>query len=266
MKMKKIALLFVLVLPYSMLGQKESPYTTDFLTDASLIGGATVINTWGLLVIKDKKPLTEEKLSALNAEDIWFVDRWSAGNYDEKASSASDIPLYTSIAVPLIFALNKDTRQHMGQLSIMYVEAVGLSLATFTVSSGFIEKSRPKVYNPNLSLDEKLESNNQRSFFSGHVAAAAASTFFAAQVYADFYPNSKAKPYIWAGAALLPAAVGYYRVKGGNHFLSDAIVGYVIGATSGILIPRLHRRKDSNLKIAPEVGFGYQGIGIQYTF
>lgn len=264
--MRKIALLFALALPYYLVGQKESPYKTDLLTDGTIIVGAAGINAWGLLVIKDKKPLTEEKLNALNADDIWFVDRWSAGNYDENASNQSDIPLYTSLAIPFLFALNKDTRQHAGQLSVMYVEAVGLSLATFTVSSGFIEKSRPKVYNIDLSLDERLESNNQRSFFSGHVAAAAASTFFAAQVYADFYPNSKAKPYIWAGAALLPAAVGYYRVKGGNHFLSDAIVGYVIGATSGILVPRLHRKKDSNLRIAPEVGFGYQGIGIQYTF
>lgn len=254
------------MLPYSIVGQNTSPYHTDFITDGSIIIGSAGINALGLLLIKNKKPLTNDKLDQLNKEDIWFVDRWSAGNYDEEASTRSDIPLYTSLAIPFLFSLNKETRTHGGQLSVMYVEAVSLSLATFTMSSALVEKSRPKVYNTTLSLDERLESNNQRSFFSGHVVAAAASTFFAAQVYADFFPDSKAKPYIWAGAAILPAIVGYYRVKGGNHFLSDIIVGYVIGAASGILVPYLHKRTNTNLKITPEIGIQYQGLGIHYTF
>ncbi|VXC28467.1 PA-phosphatase [Flavobacterium sp. 9AF] len=264
--MKKIYTLLNILLVTIGLAQNDSPYNTDWLTDGSIIVGTAGVNALGLSLIKNKEPLSQEKLNQLNSNDIWFVDKWSAGYYDEKASSASDIPLYTSLAIPFLFALNKDTREHSGQLSVMYVEAVGIPLAVFTISSAVIEKSRPKVYNTDLSLSERLESNNQRSFFSGHVAAAAASTFFAAQVYSDFYPDSKAKPYIWAGAAILPAAVAYYRVKGGNHFLSDAALGYILGATSGILVPKLHKRKLNDLKITPEIGLGYQGIGINYTF
>lgn len=266
--MKKLAILMTVVVLNLSFGQKKSPYHTDFVTDGSIIVGAAGLNVLGLSIIKNKEDLSVEEFNNLDAkkENIWFVDKWSAGYYNENASSISDYPLAGSLAVPFLLALNKDIRQHAGQLSIMYVESVGLSLAVFTMTAGLVEKTRPRAYSTELTEEIRRDNDNQRSFFSGHVGAAAASTFFAAQVYSDFFPDSKAKPYIWAGAAILPAAVGYFRVMGGNHFTSDVIVGYLVGAASGILVPRLHKIKDSNLKITPQLGLNYQGIGVHYRF
>jgi len=264
--MKKILVLFLSLQSLLSFSQVESPYETDLLKDGSFIAGVAGINALGLVIIKNKDSLSLEKFNNLNKNDVWAFDRWSAGYNDDNASANSDIPLIVSLAVPFLFTLDENTRQHAGQLSVMYVESVGLSLAVFTMTAGLVEKSRPRIYSDELSDEIRRTNDNQRSFFSGHVGAAAASTFFAAQVYSDFYPNSKAKPYIWAGAAILPAAVGYLRVKGGNHFTSDVIVGYLVGAASGILVPRMHRKKETNLKITPEIGFGYQGLGINYTF
>ena len=264
--MKKIFILIILLSHFVGLSQKTSPYETDLLVDGSIITGVLGVNALGLTIIKNKDSLSLEKFNNLNKNDVWAFDRWSAGYNNDKASKTSDLPLIASLAVPFLFTLDKNTRQHAGQLSVMYVESVGISLAMFTMTAGLVEKSRPRIYSNELSDNIRRSNDNQRSFFSGHVGAAAASTFFAAKVYSDFYPNSKAKPYIWAGAAILPAVVGYYRVKGGNHFTSDVIVGYVVGTASGILVPHLHKRKEKNLKIAPEIGFGYQGIGVNYTF
>ncbi len=264
--MKKIILLLTVLITSLSNAQVKSPYHTDFVTDGSILLGAAGLNVLGLSIIKNKDSLTSQEFNNLNKDNIWFVDKWSAGYYNESASKFSDYPLAASIAVPLLFAFNKDTRQHAGQLSVLYVESVGISLAVFTMTAGLVEKTRPRAYSTDLPEEIRRDNDNQRSFFSGHVGAAAASTFFAAQVYSDFYPNSKAKPYVWAGAAILPAAVGFFRVKGGNHFTSDVVVGYVVGAASGILVPRLHKTKDSKLRIAPQVGFNYQGIGVNYKF
>ena len=57
----------------------------------------------------------------------------------------------------------------------------------------------------------------------------------------DFYPDSKAKPIIWTSAALIPAITGYLRVKAGRHFTSDVLVGFLVGAAVGWVIPELHR-------------------------
>jgi membrane-associated phospholipid phosphatase len=31
-------------------------------------------------------------------------------------------------------------------------------------------------------------------------------------------------------------------MKGGKHFLSDVLVGFTVGAATGLLVPQLHRR------------------------
>ena len=47
---------------------------------------------------------------------------------------------------------------------------------------------------------------------------------------------------LFAGAAVPPAVVGYYRMKGGKHFRTDVLAGIAVGAATGILIPELHKR------------------------
>ncbi|MBU6122171.1 phosphatase PAP2 family protein [Hymenobacter siberiensis] len=81
------------------------------------------------------------------------------------------------------------------------------------------------------------------AFFGGHTAHTATATFFAAQVFHDFNPGSQAEPYVWGVAAAVPAVVAYFRVQAGKHFLSDNLVGYAVGATVGVMVPRLHRNE-----------------------
>ena len=145
--------------------------------------------------------------------------------------------------------------------------------AFFTLTAGNVEKSRPLVYNENLAIEERLDSDAQRSFFAGHTAATAAATFFTAKVYHDFNPDSPAVPYIWAGAVAVPAYVGYLRTKAGKHFLTDNLIGFGIGAACGILVPELHKVGNDNIEVYPTVnydvlgtGLNSKGIGVNYSF
>ena len=96
-------------------------------------------------------------------------------------------------------------------------------------------------------------------------AATAAATFLTAKVFSDLNPDSRAKPYVWAAAAVIPASVGYLRMKAGQHFITDNIVGYALGAGTGILVPQLHKRlNNTNLSIAPARVFGEQGLMVTY--
>tara|TARA_B100001245_G_C22810995_1_gene390550 strand:+ start:125 stop:487 length:363 start_codon:yes stop_codon:yes gene_type:complete len=120
-------------------------------------------------------------------------------------------------------------------------------------------------------MSRRLSANGQRSFFAGHVAASATGTFFAAKIYNDFHPDSPAVPWVWAGAATIPAAVAYLRIEAGQHFLTDVTVGYVIGAAVGILVPELHKKKNRKLDISPTSGINatgnqYTGLSLRYQF
>ncbi|MHA7056927.1 phosphatase PAP2 family protein [Aquimarina sp. M1] len=243
-----------------------SPYQTDFWKDGAWVAGGLALSTYGLILVQNKDDLTEQELSELNRDDINGIDRWAAGYDDENASKISDIPFYGSFATPFLLLLNKNTRNDAGQLSVMFLETMSTTAAMFTITAGLVQRSRPRVYNEELALDRRLSNDNQRSFYSGHVAASAAATFFAAKVYNDYFPDSKAKPYIWAGAALVPATVGYFRIKSGNHFLTDVILGYALGAATGILVPELHKKKNKNLTISAGLGNRQQVVYLSYRF
>ncbi|HET8753221.1 MAG TPA: phosphatase PAP2 family protein, partial [Salinimicrobium sp.] len=199
-------------------------------------------------------------------EDINSIDRWVAGNYSPEADELSYIPFYGSFAMPFVMMLTKNERNHAGQISMLFLETMATTGALYTISAGTVARSRPLVYNENVPLDERLESGAQRSWFGGHTAATAAATFFTAKVFADFNPDSWAKPYIWAAAIAIPAWVAYLRTISGKHFLTDNLTGYAVGALSGILIPELHKKKNSDINFSTFVGDEYKGFSLSYSF
>lgn len=251
----------------------ESPYETDLIKDGIWITAGVGLNVVGVLLIQNKPALTTAELNALSKDDIWGVDRWAAGNYSEKANSDSYIPMFSSFALPLALLLNQNERSHAGQLSVLFVESMATTGALFTITAGLVQKSRPLVYNTSLSAEERTANDEQRSFYAGHTAATASATFFAAKVFHDFNPDSPWRPVVWGVAAAIPATVGYLRIRAGKHFLTDNIIGYAMGAASGIIIPEIHKKKNKNLEIYPTMSFhplgenfNSQGLGLTYTF
>lgn len=89
-----------------------------------------------------------------------------------------------------------------------------------------------------------------------------------AKVYSDYKPN-KSKFLIYGLAAIPPALIGYFRYKAGKHFPSDIIVGYVVGAVGGILIPHLHKihkkQKGNSWSLSPVIG-ETSGVQVKFIF
>ena len=253
--------------------KKESPYETNFVKDGIWITSAVGLNVLGVKLIQEKDDLSLTDLNNLSKDDIWGIDRWAAGYYSEKANEDSYIPFYASFVLPIALLINENERNNAGQISVLFVETMATTGALFTITAGLVEKSRPLVYNESLDEEKRIDSDEQRSFFAGHTAATAAATFFAAKVFNDFNPDSPLKPYVWGVAAAIPASVGYLRIKAGKHFLTDNLIGYAVGAASGILIPELHKKDNKNVQIYPTTSFNQgeynfisQGLGISYQF
>ncbi len=273
-----ISIFFISILSFSALGQdslvtssyssyKESPYKTSWKVDGPVTAGFIGLNVLGLSLIQNKEPLTTAELAAKNKSDVPFFDRFSAGDYSDNADKVSYFPFYASFAMPVVMLINKNERSKAGQILGMYIETMAVTGAIYTLTAGTINRSRPYTYGNEAPMAEKIKNGAQRSFFAGHTAATASATFFAAKVFSDFNPDSKAKPYVWAAAAILPASVGYLRMRGGMHFLSDNIIGYTIGAGVGILVPHLHKKStNTNLSIVPVKTLEYDGLQLSYKF
>jgi len=242
------------------------PYKTSFKRDGPVIAVAVGLTYLGNTLIKNKDPLTLAELATKTRDKIPSFDRGNAGFYDEDIDRASYIPFLGSFAVPLVMLLNKNEGRNASHILVMYLESLSITSALFTMAAGTLDRPRPLVYGTIASTDERRNKNNQRSFYAGHTAATASATFFAAKVFHDLNPDSKAKPYIWAAAAAVPALVGYMRYESGFHFLSDNLLGYILGAASGILIPEWHKSKGhKNLSFTPQIGKDYKGLAFVYN-
>lgn len=267
--MKRIFNFFLVFLfaTQSVWAQNDSPYKTSLKVDGPVILGSLAAGYWGVKMIQNKDGLTEQEVNSMSASDVNGFDRFSAGDYSEKADKDSYIPFYASFAAPIAMLLNKNEGKKAGQVLVLFTESMAITGALFSITAGSVQKSRPFVYGTEAPLDKRMDSDSQRSFFAGHTAATATATFFLAKVYQDFNPDSRATPYIWTAAALVPASVGYLRLKAGQHFLSDNLIGYAVGAGVGILVPQLHKKgNNSGISLTPTQIYDRSGVRLAMTF
>ncbi len=230
----------------------DSPYHTSWQVDAPVCALGAAASYWGLTILNSKEGLTEETALALRKEDVPRFDRFSAGWYSQEANQLSNYPFYGSFALaPALIALDPAMRGHRGQAAMLYFETMAIAGTAFTQTAGRTFRKRPLTYGADVSIREKTRRNTENSFFAGHTTSTSAAAFCFAKLYHDYHPTSRARPWVWVGAALVPAAVGYYRLEAGKHFLSDNLIGYVIGAAIGIGVPQLH-------KMAAQRGVGLQ--------
>lgn len=221
--------------------QAPSPYHTRFAVDAPIILAEGALSGFGLYRSFQREGFTNAELATLNKNDIPAFDRFSAGYYSENYQLAGDLLCYPTLAItPGLLALNPAVRHRYGQVLVLYVESLAAADALFLSAIGNVPRYRPYLYGPEGG-DLRNGHVATNAFFAGHTAHTAAATFFAAKVFHDFHPGSRAQPYVWAGAALLPAAVAFTRIEAGKHFLSDNLVGYAVGATVGVVVPQLHK-------------------------
>ncbi|MCC9168171.1 phosphatase PAP2 family protein [Pontibacter harenae] len=247
--------------------EAQPPYKINWLEDGAITAGGIGGAVLGSSLLTNKERLTETDLQNLNSKDVNRFDRFAAGNYSAAAERASDIPFYGSFAVPLFLLLDKKVVGNAPEVYLLFAQTMSITGAMYSLTAGLTERKRPNVYAVDAPLEARLHKYATNSFYGGHTAATASATFFAAKVFHDFNPDSPARYYVWAAAAAVPATVGYLRLRAGKHFLSDNIIGYTIGAATGILVPQLHKKKEgSSVNIMPFATPTYHGAVLSLSF
>ena len=222
-------------------GQYASPYGVPLGTGLLVGGTGAVAGGIGQVFSAKMAPLSEAEIAALDRGDIWGLDRLATRKRDRTALLISDLTGYGATALPLSLLVSARVRDNAGDAGLLYVQAALLNGGLTQLVKNTARRTRPYAYNPAVPLSQKRVKDTRRSFFSGHTSNAAVNSFFTAQVYADFYPEREERGWVWVSAALLPAVTGTTRVLSGNHYWTDVLVGYVVGAGIGVLVPRLYR-------------------------
>ncbi len=224
--------------------EKQYGYNTSLKLDIPLSVGSGLLWMYSNRLHNRKEVFTEEQLETLDIEGISKFDRVSCGNWSLAAHQVSNVFLFTSPVVPFTLLLNDNVRNSgnsFATIGLLTFETLALNNALTGLTKEIFKRRRPLLYNPACPIDMKLSRNATSSFISGHTSNVAAMSFMTAQIYSDLNPNSKGKGFVWGTAAVIPAITAYLRVRAGRHFPTDVMVGYLVGAAVGILVPRLHR-------------------------
>ena len=224
--------------------QADKMYRMKYGIDIPIIavGGAATI--YSFTIIYTKKNTPEATILALNKNNIPAFDRWATQYHDPNMDKISYYPFYACMPLPALLFIDKNMRKDAGQITTLYLEAFAFTGVLYAGSVYYADRFRPDVYNTSLPLSYRENGNYRNSFFAGHVAVMATSTFFMAKVFDDYHPESNWKWVMYGGATAATLGMSYMRLEAGKHFPSDILTGAIIGTTSGILTPMLHKNKN----------------------
>ena len=125
-------------------------------------------------------------------------------------------------------------------LGIMYVEAALLANGIKEIGKALIFRPRAYMYFDGYPESKVKDGDWRKSFPSGHTTMAFTGATYATYVFSEYFPDSPWKIPVIVGSYAFAVATGALRIASGNHFLTDVIVGAIIGSASGFLVPYFH--------------------------
>jgi membrane-associated phospholipid phosphatase len=241
-------------------------YHMNYKVVVPIIAVGFAVTAYDFSVIYKKTATPVATILALNRNNIPVFDRWVSYNHDLNMDKISYYPFYAVMPLPLILLFDKKIRKDAGTVGLMYLEAFAFTGVVYGSSVFFVDRYRPDVYNTSLDMSYRTEGNYRNSFFAGHVAVVATSTFFIAKVFDDYHPESNWKWAVYGGAAAATIGMGYMRLEAGKHFLSDVVIGAAVGTFSGILTPALHKNKYKKQAWSLQPSVMEKGPGFAFTY
>ena len=233
---------------------KIKVYKVNYFVEAAVIALGMAGDIIAIPRLKHKASLDSAEVAFANTDQqknlFNSVDKWAL----KQKTSTSDRALWKKVSdygeigiflLPSLLIIDKNIRKDWLHILFMYVEGHTITFTFYNYSPlgpYFINRYRPAVYYPELGLYAQMNSNNRNSFYSGHVASCAYSTFFMVKVYCDYHPNIGAVKYLlYLAASVPPLFMGYARIRSLDHYPSDIAVGFGLGAVLGIVVPALHK-------------------------
>ncbi len=189
-----------------------------------------------LVLEKPVDPLVIQDRSRVPGIDRIALDRWSLS-----AHTTSDVLLGVAVAGSMVVSyIAQDGQDRLVPLVII-METSMLTVGMTSLVKHSVARPRPYLYEQFVPWDERPLTDGLVSFWSGHAALAASNSFACANMVQRSDASKGLKTATWIGAAILPATVGYYRIRAGRHFPTDVLTGYAFGALAGWAVPYFHR-------------------------
>lgn len=234
--------------------------------------------TLGALVVGASSNFVTHELSAPAAgdpSDVYFLDRGVARRAESREGPrmASDVLLIGSMGLGALAAAFSLERGAIASRSIrvrerfrrvgVFVETLAVTQATTTLVKLAVRRPRPYTYEASYDPAEATFDAGL-SHFSGHtstVAAVSASLSYFAFVEQPGSPRA----YLTLGAGIVATSTtATLRIRAAKHFPTDVLAGALVGGAIGVLVPRLHLRREVSL--SADVALGRTSLALTGRF
>ena len=212
----------------------KSVYQIDYWTDASITAAAAVAGAVPYFIsgslITPRCPCDPKEVNS--------IDRPAIGNNSAGARLASDVTLLSSMALPFMISTFEQGvgTPEFWEDTLVVAQSLAVAGAMVSLTKHAVGRPIPRVYSGHAPASDP---NQYRSFYSGHTVMAFTALSATAMTLNLRY-DWGAWPWIAVGA--IGSSVAWERVAGGSHFLSDVVVGGLIGTATGVFIPLLHKK------------------------
>ena len=247
---------------FNLFGSGET-FRLNVVTDSVLFGAGLTLN--GTSFIIDKTSAQKTPSFPYNIDDVNAFDRKLAYLYSGTLHKISTVSCVTSLLTPALLAFTTDTSEWL-TIAVMYTETFLLTNGIKELTKTLVFRPRPYMYFDGYPQKKIDEGDWEDSFFSGHTAHAFSGAAFTSFVFAKYYPDSPWRYAVTAGTFALAAATGIMRVAGGNHFVTDVLVGAAVGTACGFLVPWIHTKIGGTKSGSPANSTtGFSSIAPQIT-
>jgi membrane-associated phospholipid phosphatase len=206
----------------------------------------TIAPVWGGPLEGDRVPESGSPLRLVALED---------GN--STPGTVSDILAYGSAGLAVVYGLGLSFAAHSAEtddyiaspFADIFLAGALNYLVTFTLKSS-LSRARPYTFSANypegggFEYSEAAQDDAMHSFPSGHISNTAAFLFSIATTSTYHLPEYRFRTatlvLLYGLATTGTLVVGEMRVRAGQHFYSDVIVGGFIGTTLGVVVPILN--------------------------
>ncbi|MGF1636560.1 MAG: phosphatase PAP2 family protein [Cyclobacteriaceae bacterium] len=221
----------------------QQVYTIKPKKEIIIAGSGLAIGAFAWYQKKQIDGLSVDALMMLNPQDVNRLDRRAIGL--SGSNGFGEISRVLAVVSPLLIFADKEAKTEWHAVGIMAAETFIINSALTGLVKNLTLRPRPFTYDPQIPLEKRMEADARFSFYSGHISTVASMTFFTAKVLNDLCQHRGVKIAAWSGASAITALTAINRVQSGEHFPTDVIAATLSGAGIGLLMPMLHKQKNS---------------------
>jgi undecaprenyl-diphosphatase len=217
----------------------SGPFHLDPVLDGVLLG--TAVGLDGTVFYLDEVAQVNQATfggTVLDTSRVNSLDRLFMYPYSRELKYAGTGLSIASILMPAV--LLAAPRDEWITIGTMYAETMLMAYGLKELGKVCVNRARPYLYFSGFPQDAVDEGDWNNAFPSGHTTLAFAGASFTSYVFSECFSDSGMKVPVVATSYALAVGTAAFRIASGDHFITDVIVGAIIGTACGVFVPWLH--------------------------